>query len=317
MGRKTDSVFKTESVYRGEHELKEIAMKLAVHLRKIPENHELPDIPGHLRSTYAEEGVDFQLVSEQIKKVERIYVGDEFCPLRLPSPKELARFCRFSTESDIGLTLLLPVLTDAGLDQSAAVFDALAKQYPEAEIVANDIGTILLLQKNHPEFRISMGRLFNKGFKDPRLSPKDMDETPGLNHFLNESTFDQPAFGTVMAQLKVQGLERDLLPHGEGVPKSSTAYQTAYYFPFGYVTTGRVCRTATFAKKRGSVFAMAGKCAKPCNALSFRLKNDGVSPSLIQAGNTVFYLYPPEKLMGLLESSVAENHRLIYQGLAI
>jgi hypothetical protein len=316
-GERTESVFKTESVYRGGHKLKEIAMKLAVHLRKIPENNELPDIPDHLRATYAEEGIDFQFVCGQIKRVERIYVGDEFCPLRLPSPKELARFCRFSAESNIGLTLLMPVLTDSGLDQSAALFDGLAKKYPETEIVANDIGTILFLQKNHPGFCISIGRLFNKGFKDPRLSPKDIEGTPELNPFLSESTFDQPAFGAVMALLKVKGLERDLLPHGKGVPKSSAAYPTAYYFPFGYVTTGRVCRTATFAKKREGDFAMVGNCAKPCNALSFRLKNDAVSPGLIQAGNTVFYLYPPEKLMGLLETATTENYRLIYQGLAI
>jgi hypothetical protein len=292
-------------------------MNLAVHLRTLPENYELPDIPDHLRSTYAAERVEFPLVCQQIKIVERIYIGDEFCPLRLPSPKELARFCRFSAERNFGLTLLMPVLTDAGLDHSAALFDGLAKKYPEAEVVANDIGTILFLRKNHPGFHISMGRLFNKGFKDPRLSLKDMDGTPEVNPFLSESTFDQPAFGAVMAQLKLHGLERDLLPHGKGIPESSTAYQTAYYFPFGYITTGRVCRTATFAKKGGSDFAMAGNCAKPCNALSFRLKNDGVSPGLIQAGNTVFYLYPPERLMGLLETAASDNHRLIYQGLAI
>ncbi|MFH0730630.1 MAG: hypothetical protein V2B19_30330 [Pseudomonadota bacterium] len=292
-------------------------MKLAVHLRKIPENNALSDIPDHLRSAYAEEGFDFQRFGEKSCSVDGIYIGDEFCPLRLPSPKELARFCRFSAEKNLGLTLLMPVLTDAGLDHSAALFDALAKQYPAAEIVANDIGTILFLRKNHPGFHISMGRLFNKGFKDPRLSPNDMDMTPAIKTFLSESTFDQAAFGAVMARLEVHGLERDLLPHGEGVPKGSTAYRTAYYFPFGYVTTGRVCRTATFAKKRGSDFAMAGNCSKPCNGMSFRLKNDGVSPGLIQAGNTVFYLYPPEKLMGLLETAATENYRLIYQGFAI
>ena len=98
-------------------------------------------------------------------------------PIRLPAPKELARFCRFSTERNVGLTLFMPVLTDAGLDHCAALFERLAKRYPEAEVVANDIGTILFLRKHHPGFLLSMGRLFNKGFKDPRLSLKDMDVT--------------------------------------------------------------------------------------------------------------------------------------------
>jgi hypothetical protein len=292
-------------------------MKLALHLRKIPHNHPLPDIPGHLRSCYDEADSDFQLVSETVSPVERIYVGDEFCRFRLPAPKELARFCRFSIERKLGLTLLMPVLTDAWLDHCTALFESLAKWYPEAEVVANDIGTILFLQKNHPGFHLSMGRLFNKGFKDPRLSSNDMDLTPEIKTLLSESTFDQVAFGEVMARLKVKGLERDLLPHGEGVAKSSTAYQTAYYFPFGYVTTGRVCRTATFGKKAGCDFAMVQKCSKPCNGLSFRLKNDAVSLDLIQSGNTVFYLYPLTSLMGFVEKAAEENHRLIYQGLAI
>jgi hypothetical protein len=302
--------------HRGRGE-KDDTMNLALHLRKIPESRQFPDIPDHLRSIYALEGGDFQRFDGKNGPVDGIYIGDEFCPIRLPTPRELTAFCRFSIERNIGLTLLMPVLTDAWIDHFTALFDCLAKWYPEAEVVANDIGTIFFLQKRHPGFRISMGRLFNKGFKDPRLSLKDVAVTSAVRDLLSESTFDQAAFGDVMARLKVKGLERDLLPHGEGVPKSITDCQTAYYFPFGYVTTGRVCRTATFGKKAGCDFAMVGKCAKPCNGLSFRLKNDAVSLDLIQAGNTVFYLYPPEKLRGLLETAVAEKFRLIYQGLAL
>jgi hypothetical protein len=292
-------------------------MNLALHLRKIPEDHELPDIPGHLRSCYGDAGADFQGVSETVSPVKRLYFGDEFCPIRLPTPKELARFCRFSTERNMGLTLLLPVLTDAGLDHCAALFERLEKCYPEAELVANDIGTILFLRKHHPGFHLSMGRLFNKGFKDPRLSLQDIAVTPEIKTLLSESTFDQTGFGEVMARLGVKGLERDLLPHGDGPDNGSAAYQSAYYFPFGYVTTGRVCRTATFGKKEGGKFEMAPKCTKPCNGLSFWLKNDAVSLELIQAGNSVFYRYPLFRLMGLVEKAEAHHYRLIYQGFAI
>lgn len=292
-------------------------MHLALHLRKIPEDQILPDIPGHLRSCYDDTGADFQHLCEAFSPVERVYVGDEFCPLRLPTTTQLAAFCRFSNERNLELTLLMPVLTDARLDHCTTLFERLAKCYPEAEVVANDIGTILFLRKHHPGFHLSMGRLFNKGFKDPRLSLKDMTVTPEIKTLLSESTFDQSAFGEVMARLNVKGLERDLLPHGEAVANSSMDYRTAYYFPFGYVTTGRVCRTATFGKKAGCDFKMIQKCAKPCNDLSFRLKNDAVSLDLIQAGNTVFYRYPPSCLMELVERAEEQHHRLIYQGFAI
>jgi hypothetical protein len=203
------------------------------------------------------------------------------------------------------------------MDHCVAIFECLEKWNPEAEVVANDIGTILFLRNNYPGFRISMGRLFNKGFKDPRLTLKDVEVAPAVRNLLSESTFDQEAFGRIVDRLKVKGLERDLLPHGEGFAKSSADFRTAYYFPFGYVTTGRVCRTATFGKKAGCDFAMVQKCAKPCSGLSFQLKNEAVSMDLIQSGNTVFYLYSFQKLMGLLEKAGEENYRLIYQGLAI
>jgi hypothetical protein len=49
----------------------------------------------------------------------RIYIGDEFCPNRLPSMGELADFCRFAEKKALGVTLLVPFLTDEGIERWA------------------------------------------------------------------------------------------------------------------------------------------------------------------------------------------------------
>jgi len=292
-------------------------MELALHLRSIPDNSRLPDVMPSLKASYQGDGAVPWRRMEMLPPPDRIYVGDEFCPIRLPAPSDLASFCQFSMDNNLGLTLLTPVLTDAWLDQCAELFEYLEKWHPEAEVVVNDIGTLLFLRNKHAGFRLSMGRLFNKGFKDPRLSVKGMDLTPQLEDLMNESTFDGEMFPRVMARLSVKRMERDLMPHGRRFFAHAPGHDTSYYFPFGYVTTGRVCWTAAFGGKAPYAFTMLSKCAKPCNTLSFRLKSSTTFQNLIQAGNTVFYVYPAVKLMGLMEEAAVNQVRLVYQGMAI
>jgi hypothetical protein len=293
-------------------------MELALHIRSIPPKGQMININGHLGSFYDGSGYDVKTLRAQFPSIDRIYVGDEFCPIRLPGLKELERFCRFAKEKKVGLTLLTPVLTDAGLNQYAELFGCLENGCPDAEVVVNDIGVLLFLRERHPGFRFSMGRLFNKGFKDPRLPVDDiMHPQPEIVGLLNESTYDHPNFQKVRTRLNVKRLERDLMPYGKQFKDSSSDYKTSYYFPFGYVTTGRVCWTATFNGDQKNAFTPPARCSKPCNTLSLQLKNHQSAFELIQAGNTVFYLYSPEAMGAFIKKAERENCRLVYQGLMV
>ncbi len=265
--------------------------------------------------------------AEDFPLADRIYVGDEFCPNRLPSLSELEGFCALARENALKITLLTPVLTDKELENHSFLFDYLEKWEKGAEIVVNDWGVLLFLKRRNSHKAklctpggvcLSGGRLFNKGFKDPRLGDAEglalfSSETLGL---LNESTFDHPEFQRAMRDLGVSRLERDLLPYGNPVCRSGeSGIHPSFYFPFGYVTTGRVCWTASFRQAEGEKFFPAGPCARVCDDLRFELENENLSFRVFQNGNTIFYLYPFSLLSSFIKAAKRENIRLVYQGL--
>ena len=288
-------------------------MELAVHIRHFSETAQLGSISDHLGMYY-----DLGPLNDAcLPPADRIYIGDEFCPMRLPNDKAIVRYAQFSLINDIGLTLLTPVMTDIWLDRCAPVFDALANYVPKAEVVVNDLGTLHLLKRRYPGFLLSMGRLFNKGFKDPRMSSNKLALSKDMEGYLNESTFDHPEFEDIVTALKVSRVERDIMPNAGYMPTNHKNYSTSYYFPFGYVTTGRVCWTAGFAKNAIDTYKPLYQCARPCEDLTFHLSNDSTQTDLLQCGNTIFYRYSIGLMAALMNQAQQGHDRLIYQGVSL
>jgi hypothetical protein len=292
-------------------------MELAVHLRNFDHEGDLPRVSNHLMRFYDQDFLGKENWEKKCQSFNRIYVGDEFCSNRMPSLAEMKRFSCFAEEKNLNITLLTPVLTDDGIEKCSPLFEYLKRKYPDMEIVVNDLGVLFYLKRNYPLFRLSAGRVFNKGFKDPRLSENEASSfiSEEADELLNYSTFDHPDFQKKMAELSVIRLERDLLPYGDDIGElSGSGLNTSVYFPFGYVTTGRVCWMASFRQKPGKRFVIPVKCSRPCNEMTLKLKHKNFSFPLIQNGNTIFYLYSPSMLRCLMKRADEENLRLVYQG---
>ncbi|UCF56808.1 MAG: hypothetical protein JSW15_12185 [Deltaproteobacteria bacterium] len=295
-------------------------MELAFHLRDPGQVEKLNEFPRHLLDFY--DGVSLRekdWIEGIPQSLDRIYIGDEFCFNRLPSLGELDRLYQFAEKKGLGVTFLTPPLTDEGLERSTPLLDYLKERDPRTEVVVNDWGVLSFLNERYPLFQLAIGRLLNKGFKDPRLLDANeaslfSEETEEL---LNNSTFDSVDFQEKMLELKVTRLERDLLPYGEHKIESHPQLETSIYFPFGYITTGRVCWIASFKQSAKEKFAPLMRCARFCNALTLKLNSDKFSFQLFQGGNTVFYLYTPSMLDSLIKGAKRKNFRLVYQGLAI
>ncbi|OQY58509.1 MAG: hypothetical protein B6245_11450 [Desulfobacteraceae bacterium 4572_88] len=133
-------------------------------------------------------------------------------------------------------------------------------------------GKLGYLKRKYPGLHVSAGRLLNKGFKDPRLHRQDIpwESEP----FISDCTFDQAEFQEKMAELSVTRLERDLLPYGDHRVKNVSMFKTSVYFPFGYVTTGRVWWTASFRQPSEKSFMPSDKCSRPCDDMTFELRNE-------------------------------------------
>ena len=293
-------------------------MELAIHIRDFDQAHAFPQIFAHLKGFYPPGTMDGQDGSELLAaKWTRVYIGDEFCIHRLPHIDELEGVGRLINAKNGALTFLTPPLTDQGLERSIPLFNFLSENDPQAEVVVNDWGVLLFLQQNYPLFHLSLGRLLNKGFKDPRLT--NPEEASGFSaetaELFNTSTFDAIEFLAKMQELNVKRLERDLFPYGDSEIQSHGGLGSSVYFPFGYISTGRVCWIAAFSAATEKKYSISNGCRRACNKISLKLNHAGTNLQLFQAGNTIFYLYAPSKLNSLFKQANTQNIRLVYQGL--
>ena len=295
-------------------------MELAVHLRDPAQVQALNDLPGHLSTLYGEKA--FKELGWPVRVDQRslrLYIGDEFCIHRLPSIDELDTICQLVKRENRDLTFLTPPLTDDGMDRCRPLFDFLNERGLRTEVVVNDWGVLFFLKEKYPLFQLSVGRLLNKGFKDPRLmNPDEASEFSAetAEHF-NACTFDSIEFPAKMQELDVTRLERDLLPFGDPEIKRRGGLQASVYFPFGYITTGRACWMKSFDASRGRKFSISNGCPHACNQISLKLNHAKTDLQLFQAGNTIFYLYAPSKLAALAKRAKTQKLRLVYQGLIV
>jgi len=295
-------------------------MELAVHIRQPGQLDELDRIPEHVLDLYKDLEPEVRDWVHSIPgQVERVYVGDEFCVHRLPDAAELEAVIRKADDKGWPVTLLTPPVTDDGLEKCSRLFRFLEREGPEAEVVVNDWGLLCLLKYNHPSLAVAAGRLLNKGFKDPRLV--DPEGAAAISEdayeLLNGCTFDFSEFEQKMRHLEVGRVERDLLPYGAIDTKSPAGVGTSVYFPFGYVTTGRVCWIASFKAPAGRKFTPMAACHGPCNGLLLEMNGAPSSFRLFECGNTVFYLYPPSVLGSFAADPTYTEVRLVCQGLAM
>ena len=118
-------------------------MELAVHLRDLTQVKALNDLPGHLSILYGEKafkGLEWSAPIDQ--RPVRLYIGDEFCIHRLPSPDQLDTLCQLAKGENKAFTFLTPPLTDEGMDRCRLLFDVFKEMDSRTEVVVNDWGVL-------------------------------------------------------------------------------------------------------------------------------------------------------------------------------
>lgn len=288
-------------------------MPLSYHIQNGIDLNKLPNVTDRLCQTYEIAGEPLKNDSlNTSKRWDRIYVGDEFCIHGLPDLPRLEELVLLSKQTDTPVTLLTPVVSDFGIDVCKALFEHLAKNAPDTEIVVNDWGLAFFLKEAFPNFPLSLGRLLNKGFKDPRV-PLDRVQANNGAVIFNSSSFDFTALRAQASALGVRRLERDLLPYAETLPGGPDDIATSIYFPYGYVTTGRICRIAALNGHEKKRFSIMSRCSQLCEKIAFEMKHPDYTFKMFQAGNTVFYLYPPSVIQSLLEKEETDDVRLVFR----
>ncbi len=295
-------------------------MELAIHLRNIKQMDGPLNLSGSLVSFYEWTTPRMDRWEKAFaRSYNRIYVGDEFCSNRLPTLPELQALLEFASANKMGVTFLTPPLAHSGFDTCSALLECLREGHPTAEVVFNDWGVLLFLKERYPEFSLAAGRLLDKGFKDPRLpgAAALSSLSAEADALLDASSFDSAGVREKLIELGVARLERDMFPYRQSPPENDSKFHISIHFPFGYVTTGRVCWTATFDENATERFAPLSECSRPCNSMTMKLKSADASLSLTQSGNTVYYLYSTATLNSIIAAARRGKCRLVYQGFAM
>jgi hypothetical protein len=175
--------------------------------------------------------LSFQPVSGRFDSSQRLYIGDEFCERRLPTPALLAKAAGWAAENGRKLTLVTPNLTDNGIDRLPELLDILAdKEGCEFEVVVNDWGGLSLVNSRYKgRFRLILGRL---------LMPKALSMASGGSVFEDFLDFAR--------ERGITGLEFNTLP-SSGILRSQLAgcgLASHLYLPYRFMAVTRFCSCA-------------------------------------------------------------------------
>jgi hypothetical protein len=170
----------------------------------------------------------FEPSSAHSGSYQRLYIGDEFCERRLPTPALLAKAVGWAEANGRKITLVTPSLSDEGLQRLSELLDLLGdKKSEKFEVVINDFGGLSLLNSRYKgRFLPVLGRL---------LMPKSLSMTSGVDVFREFLEFTR--------KWGITGLEFNTLPFSESLQSQMAEYGLAshLYLPYRFMAVTRFC----------------------------------------------------------------------------
>ena len=241
--------------------------------------------------------------------VTHIHLGNEFCERLIPTPEKLKDAQFKIRQLELRLTLVTPMLTDAGLCR----LDKLLRSLSEGtEVVINDWGTLQRLHTEHTSLTPLLGRMLNKMIKDPRLPSEKWSR---LHPYISQSKH----FQSLLRRFKIGQMEMDVPLFAKVEQFNNSPLDMSVHLPYGYTLKGRMCRIGSLNQKDDRKFLTAHACQKECLTYWTRTERPGVDSNTgiysFQRGNTQFYRH--SAAMAAAVWAAIDKHwirRLIFAG---
>ncbi len=262
-----------------------------------------------------------RLIAEQFGGIEftRCYFGNEFCEHLIPSAKALQSALDAAQAQDLSFTFLTPYVTNEGLQALRPLLTVLAPH--NAEVVFNDWGVLNLLRREFPTLVPVQGRLLNKSLRDPRVTTMYATApapTAALTA-LQRSNLDCESYTRLLTRFGVQMIEMDNLPQGNDLSFAAHGLQIGAYFPFGFISTSRVCMAAGLHHHKSDKFQPGAPCRHECQShlLEYAYTNSPFGnrdQKFYLKGNSYFYAHTEAMLRALFaQAQSGQIARLIFQ----
>jgi len=251
----------------------------------------------------------------------RCVFGNEFCEHLIAPPEKLEEILVAAGEARLPVTYLTPFCSDAGIETLRPIFHLLSLSERPVEVAFNDWGVLNLLRRDFPELTPVQGRLMNKSLRDPRVTGVyASSEAPGPALVsLRRSNLDCASYTGFLAGLDVHLAEMDNLPQGVDLSFAGDGLRASVYFPFGFISTSRICMAAGLHYRKRDKFQPGAPCRHECQShlLEYSYTNSPFGnrdQKFYLKGNTYFYVHTEEMLRSLFQQAHSGMiDRLIFQ----
>ncbi|MDT8320501.1 MAG: hypothetical protein RQ826_08225 [Xanthomonadales bacterium] len=219
-----------------------------------------------------------------------LYFGSEFCQELLPGTRDAEAFCAYCKERGLEAVLLTPLVTQRGLGRLSRLFGGLVGRGWCPTIAFNDWGVFELLRNAYPALPMRMGRLMNRGLRDPRLDMKT-ERAEG------ENTERGAGIRKLASSLGVRAVESDADLEPGYLGTGSNGLQRTLHVPYTFVSSGRNCLEKAAAAPAGKGLFTGGLtsgCKAPCRGVCRQEHRRDTQKPLWRAGNTLFFEAPPQ-----------------------
>lgn len=267
-------------------------------------------------------GADCYLKRIGDKRLSYLYYGNEFCEYLLPEPKQLHAIRELCDKEELTLVFVTPVVTDYGIKKLERLLNYIDSRNLLSDIVVNDVGVLMLIHQRYPDLNCIAGRVFDKTSHDSRVTYSEIVEyygDKGIQYAKTPSVLSGQSLA-VFQKFGVSRFEFDLPKIGLNIPEN---IDCSLYWPYSYLTTGRVCFFRTIDQTRQKHLVGSHGCKQLCRKywIEKRKPINGLVTDrgwrvkelfLFQRGNTVFYVNNMDNKT-LFSSQLEQFDRLIVQ----
>lgn len=234
-------------------------------------------------------------------RVNRIYVGSEYCWRLLPSKADISFYLYTLLKHHIEITFVTPVvfMKEYGFirDILSYINNLARNRNKKIEVVVNDWGMLWLISKTFNFIEPVLGRLMSKIKRDPRFLLSQDKNFSKVIKTLRQSSMTVKNYRKFLLSLGVRRAEFDWPEQGLEMNFSRLGIKASLYFPHIFITSGRRCLSSLISKPLWQKCIIEPGCSKECRRQGFYMSCADTSNYLFRDDNNFIQVKRPDAVV--------------------
>ena len=216
-----------------------------------------------------------------------------------------------SMEKKLDFVMVTPFVDEIGLKKIDRILKSFSGLGMFPEIIFNDWGVFNLIRNKYSEFKkLSMGRLLNRMKRDPRIKFLKTNIPDYVKDHLKDSSLSIDWYKKFIIKNNITRIELDNLTQGIASDFSGKYFikNISLYYPFGYLTTTRLCRFNYDRKKESPGFRINTDCKRYCKDMYAEVRYKGLEKEKIYVKGNTFFIKTERQIVNDRINRIVFNH---------